>query len=293
MGKNVKNANMITLDEHIQLKHNLPSPSEPFPCEMCGLVLANFFLLQEHVHEFHPSIHESEVSCKICDIKFNNKLDLEWHVETEHEQNIPCIEEYKCKACAYGALSKEQLEMHIVSTHSFPCKQCNEMFTQNTYLTHLETHTKPKQQMESARCDECNFESSSVKEFVTHLMEGHNTKTVTYTCSFCDYSTVEKEALEEHMENSHEMITVLKGLARNQIYVSQSFDNFKDDILSAFQKINDDHNNIKQELFILRQDLQCKNSEPKSASNTASFEPKTQASRPKATTETLSLETFI
>ena len=40
---------MTTLENHIQSKH----PTEPFPCESCGLVLANYPLLQEHMKSSH------------------------------------------------------------------------------------------------------------------------------------------------------------------------------------------------------------------------------------------------
>ena len=55
------------------------------------------------------------------------------------------------------------------------------------------------------------------------------------------------------MEKYHDMIVILNGLAQNQIYVSTSFDKFKEELTNVLNKIISDHNIIKQELFILRQ----------------------------------------
>ena len=55
------------------------------------------------------------------------------------------------------------------------------------------------------------------------------------------------------MVNSHDMLVVLNGLAENQRYANESFDKFKNDIVTALNKISEDHNVMKQELFILRQ----------------------------------------
>ena len=63
------------------------------------------------------------------------------------------------------------------------------------------------------------------------------------------------------MTESHEMLIVLNGLAENQNYVTQSFDNFKKEVMGALRKISDDHNTIKQELFILRQKENCSQKE--------------------------------
>ena len=55
------------------------------------------------------------------------------------------------------------------------------------------------------------------------------------------------------MDDTHDMLVILNGLARNQALVGESFDRFKDEVSTALNKIIDDNNIMKQELFILRQ----------------------------------------
>ena len=72
------NKNLIT--EHITSQHGI----EPFPCEMCGLVLANFALLQEHIEQVHaPNQH-----CQYCNFFSSNKEDLQSHYVEKHEEFV-------------------------------------------------------------------------------------------------------------------------------------------------------------------------------------------------------------
>ena len=185
-------------------------------------------------------------------------LKLEWHEETEHEVETSERETFKCQICTYVGQSHGDLELHTVGTHTFPCQLCKEVFTNVSRLndhrkTHFKENEEPTPQQAPERCDQCEFESKSVKEFVTHLLEKHRNNLMSYKCSFCDYATTEPKALDEHMVKSHDMIAVMYGLAENQLNVQNSFDKFKEEVANAFKRINEDHNLIKQELFMLRQ----------------------------------------
>jgi hypothetical protein len=71
-----------TLKLHIQTKHENPSPIEPFPCDLCGLVLANFNLLQQHVKEHTPV----KFSCQYCDSTEGNQESLQCHMIKAHNE---------------------------------------------------------------------------------------------------------------------------------------------------------------------------------------------------------------
>ena len=76
---------MATLGSHIQSKHINPSYTEPFPCEGCGLVLATFNLLQEHVNTHHsPAQH----NCKYCDFQGENEELFESHLVESHAEVV-------------------------------------------------------------------------------------------------------------------------------------------------------------------------------------------------------------
>jgi hypothetical protein len=62
------------------------------------------------------------------------------------------------------------------------------------------------------------------------------------------------------MVNYHDMRVVLNGLAENQMYISQSLGNFREEVVGALSKIIEDNIILKQELFILRQSKQNHNS---------------------------------
>ena len=223
--------------------------------------------------------------CNECDMKFNTKLDLEWHVETAHEDTQG--ESNNCLACAFVAVSQEELGVHILTSHTFSCELCRKVFNNKTVLLqhkatdHIESQSNLLK--ETIKCEECDIESVSVKEFITHIIQVHKTRQTTYICSFCEYEAVEKNVLEEHIEKYHDMIGVLNGLARNQVYVSESFDSFKDEVLTAFKKINEDNNVIKQELFILRQSKQntSKKNESNISDSTPASDPSSAASKPR------------
>ena len=67
------------MKEHKARKHNVKT----FPCDICGLVFANFIFLQEH----RIAIHKDE-SCRYCDYRAKNKEDLEEHLVYQHEEYI-------------------------------------------------------------------------------------------------------------------------------------------------------------------------------------------------------------
>ena len=57
----------------------------PFSCEICGLVLANFNLLQEHVAHLHKTTSEH---CKYCDHTVENREALQTHLIEAHEELV-------------------------------------------------------------------------------------------------------------------------------------------------------------------------------------------------------------
>ena len=70
-----------TFKLHVQSKHEETPPIEPFPCEKCGLVLAIFYLLQEHVKEHTPvTMH-----CQHCDFSAEDQESLQSHMFESHE----------------------------------------------------------------------------------------------------------------------------------------------------------------------------------------------------------------
>ena len=229
--------------------------------------------LGNHTKEFHSKVSgeiESNVKCAACKTQYDTQLELEWHIETEHEVQMMAI--YNCLKCAFVGKSVEELELHILTKHAFLCDLCKEVFSciaklkehtershikeiengvpskvdhpprsstpvqcyncekcdqsfkdDNSFRNHISSHHR---EISTQSCDQCEFETNSVKEYVSHIIEVHR-RTCIYKCCFCDFECADKTTLEQHTIEFHEMFAVLTGLARNQVYVSESFDNFK------------------------------------------------------------------
>ena len=58
---------------------------EPFPCETCGLVLADFPLLQEHVTNVHKKDY---LVCKYCGSSYLGKEELQNHMIDKYEEVV-------------------------------------------------------------------------------------------------------------------------------------------------------------------------------------------------------------
>ena len=69
--------NIDEINNHMQAEHK-----EPFPCQICGLVLATFSMLEEHINNFHTPKSEA---CKYCDQTFGTENEVKEHTIKEHE----------------------------------------------------------------------------------------------------------------------------------------------------------------------------------------------------------------
>ena len=103
-------------------------------------------------------------TCDVCRCHFRNGLDLEWHIETEHEQSNVSTNSKYCLPCSFVCTSQESLEMDILSEHAFLCRDCEKVIPNITKLE--ETHSG----LNCTNCDQCESKASSVKSFVTHLL---------------------------------------------------------------------------------------------------------------------------
>ena len=77
-GKTFQKKNLI--EEHITSHHGV----EPFPCELCGLVLANFTLLQKHIEQ----VHVPNEPCQYCNFFASDKEVLRSHYIEKHEEFV-------------------------------------------------------------------------------------------------------------------------------------------------------------------------------------------------------------
>ena len=180
---------------------------------------------------------------------------------------------YPCFKCEEAFPTETDLNLHLKNVHadkkekgpSVPepgqrsstppkcvmCDRCDQLFGWETFFKkHI---CNPHLASQTVQCDQCEFTSDSVKDFVSHLLQVHTHYLGTYKCTFCDFEAIENKTLKDHVEDVHGMLAILNGLARNQALVGEGFDKFRDEVSTALGKLIDDNIIMKQELFILRQ----------------------------------------
>ena len=229
-------------------------------------------LVEENAHGVKPTENVANPDPVVqAEIDIDN-AKLEDHLTTEHDRVI------KCNMCTYTTDNDGKLGEHTEQKHVFKCEKCDVAFSTITILeSHVKNHQEEANTCQgcniifmnvkefknhvcthtlelSKRCNQCGYQGTEVKEIVNHILREHTQQVVgSYLCGFCSFETSDKKVFDEHLLEYHQMIAVVNGLARNQQYVSESFDQFKGEVTKLLKGINDELLETKQELFILRQ----------------------------------------
>jgi hypothetical protein len=159
----------LELEWHVDTEHVVPEVI--FKCLKCTFTSTSNKELESHnvlVHAF---------PCTICKEVFANEDVLNLHSLQVHQDNndesLPAMEP--------GYRSS-------TATNGFKCDRCDQLFGSETYFTkHI---CNPQQIPPTVFCDQCDFKSTSVKDFVSHLLEVHKHYHGTYKCSFCDFEAI-------------------------------------------------------------------------------------------------------
>ena len=117
----------------------------------------------------------------------------------------------------------------------------------------LKSHISNYHQVVINECDQCDFKTDFVKDFVKHILKAHKHNTEIILCPHCDYKAFDIQTINEHLENDHVELSLLGHVAANQNAASKNFDKFKDELTDILKAIIQENISIKQELFILRQ----------------------------------------
>ncbi|KAF5292477.1 hypothetical protein FQA39_LY14024 [Lamprigera yunnana] len=137
----------------------------------------------------------------------------------EHTDTHPLMQQFACNECDFTTTEKESLVEHLKITKKvqYFCKECN--FTTHfgcSIKEHLKSHNRVDEEynfktpqsfslslLKTPRtgnkyiCNECNY-STLIKKYLREHMKIHNTPN--YTCDECDYKTACKDHLEEHVK---------------------------------------------------------------------------------------------
>ena len=228
--------------------------------------------------EIEEEEKEQAVICGVCEFKSEDTMEMKAH-ELKH-----IVEVKSCSLCDFTAASQYQLEDHIEHNHAYPCKQCHSQVFQSSELLlrheqseHKEEHPSERQLVckkckctfisdddltnhtcikevgQKTNCDQCDYKGNSVIEFITHLLNTHEKNTEVLECQYCDFKAINLQRYRDHVDTVHIEIAMFAHLASNQNALTQNLEKFKDELANILNVIIEDHNVIKQELFILRQ----------------------------------------
>ena len=92
-----------------------------------------------------------------------------------------------------------------------------------------------------------------INDLIKHILNVHEMNKETIQCNFCEYKAYNRNAVRDHVEAEHLNKLLLNHMTYQHNELTSAFKGFKEDLIEVLNKIVEDHNIIKQELFIIRQ----------------------------------------
>ena len=141
-------------------------------------------------------ISETEMKCKECpDEVFDKKFKLVNHLMTKHGSSTLVPTEI-CQFCVEVFSTSKAFGKHMTEKHShrgvphlkYKCRLCEdnpkELFSLQSLLQHVRTvHLEYNYQ--PYKCDQCPMQFLIEEEYLQHLSDGHDHKSVEFTCKKC------------------------------------------------------------------------------------------------------------
>lgn len=205
-------------------RHQLKKHDIAINCEKCSEVFTEYKRFKEHLNEVHPSY-----VCQVCQNESRDQTSLDIHVESKHQENIPCPkcgqmyaskqslnghnarvhsdkEPKKCTNCDYKTHFASELKVHFKRTHTEDtkktCQYCGDIF--KDLKSHLHRTGCGGQIIERKKvpCDRCS------KEFNTKINADKHKKDIhggvkDKKCRQCSYATYNSFNLKLHISKMH------------------------------------------------------------------------------------------
>ena len=262
-----------------------------FMCEECGFHTNNNDDLKVHQDNIHsqkqkqqvvdeniPDFEANKISeeaqeekklinsikCHFCDSTFTCLTQLKDHIVNEHcSDKTDVIQQMKSETCTRCAEcnfvgTPTELKSHNSKhdNHTFKCRICEQVFQD---VESLNNHIRAKgfpnhtNSPEPFPCEICGLVMATFDLLKKHMTTFHSPSIE--ACRYCDHRAVSKDDLQEHLIENHEDIVILHTMASevNSIHDKfNSLDSFKQEVMSLLAKLFSSHNEIKQELFLVR-----------------------------------------
>ncbi|XP_045470973.1 histone H4 transcription factor [Harmonia axyridis] len=144
----------------------IPIEKQNYKCSQCFKVFATESLIRDHVRA-----HINQYKCPMCDMTCPKPSNLINHIRFRH------INErlYQCNLCEHSALSKQNLEQHLIS-------HCTEMLMV---------------------CDECDFACRSIHTLDRHIQREHLKDRQMFECHICKKRYKRGNILSQHLVAVH------------------------------------------------------------------------------------------
>ena len=207
------------------------------------------------------------VVCPFCKLQSKDLDLLRIHIENIHvKKNVTGIqqdeiiiqESVKCTKCTKCNLigSKTELEKHVKSKHknTVKCNICGNDFPDNKTLEdHKSAKHKNTSQNEPFPCESCGLVLVNFDRLQEHYITYHPSMSV--TCQHCDVEVKDSEELKQHIIDRHEEVFILHNIAKQLEQLSDGLEEvqpFKNELVSVLKAILHAQNEMKQELFLIR-----------------------------------------
>ena len=239
----------ITIKKHHDSVHR---QTTLFQCAICEFESTSSSILNNHIQSKHTSKEKEIHTCDKCEQSFPYQFLVGNHI---------C---YRCNKCNFIGSSSKGLATHVQAIHSnatvqietnvrFQCELCDYTYKYNIQMKKhmLTTHKDTQTHVEDFPCNDCNLSFGNSKYLEEHNKFHHKTAVA---CSYCGIPLDEKD-YQEHMIEFHETSVVLYTIGKQVDELHEKIETveaFKNDLVNCMKNMMSVQNEIKQELFLLR-----------------------------------------
>jgi KRAB domain-containing zinc finger protein len=184
-------------------------------CPDCNFIARKPILLKMHINSVHLKLKDQ--ICDMCSFRTARKANLDLHVKRMHSEKgesaksaddeMEVINEIVCDKCDKTFSTGAGLKTHIGMMHrhqhvlNHGCMKCDLAFSTGTGLkTHIGMMHGHQHVLNV--CQHCGHISKTSSQLKNHIKAIH-LKTQDNKCDHCDFKTVRKESLTDHMRRMH------------------------------------------------------------------------------------------
>ena len=199
--------------------------------------------------DMNTDLQETEIICGSCENGFTSMGAYEEHVKNCHDP----VQSFDCDICRHKFQAGHELESHVKAEH------CVESEHKDSGDDELTKHTQEHSTLKNIECNHCAFQCQDPKSFIAHLLEQHGNNSEMIQCPHCNYKSIDMKSLDFHIENEHVELALMGHISGNQDLLAKNFQTFKEELTPLLNRFIENHNIMKQELFIVRQNYSITN----------------------------------